>query len=237
MVRSRSRLKEKGSKKSIEELYNAIFAIREALQDATQLAAETATIAEAFGGEISRVITSQINEYFIPAISKYIDDDKTPGAIAPLVTFLDSVPLAMTRQPPEPQQTTPAPIKTELATPPTNETPPAEGSYAAQKESFRYRDRVIREALDGERYNVIRYVDGMHDDIVFTGSKDEAEKKADWLNKTLTDPEIDALRTEYVVKPSKLESQKDVSVSGKLPTVNETSAKRRSATWVQMKLF
>ena len=112
-------LNEKGSKKSVEELYSAIFAIREALQDATQLAAEAAVIAEAFGGEISRVITSQLNQYFIPAISKYIDDEKTPGAMSPLVTFLDSVPLAMTRQEPQPEQTTPAPIQAELAAPPT----------------------------------------------------------------------------------------------------------------------
>lgn len=124
-------LNERGSKKSVEELYSAIFAIREALQDASQLAAEAAVIAEAFGGEISRVITAQLNQYFIPAISKYIDDEKTPGAMSPLVTFLDSVPLAMTRQEPEPEQTTPAPIKAELAAPPT--AAPAEGSYAAQK--------------------------------------------------------------------------------------------------------
>lgn len=134
-------LNEKGSKKSVEELYSAIFAIREALQDATQLAAEAAVIAEAFGGEISRVITSQLNQYFIPAISKYIDDEKTPGAMSPLVTFLDSVPLAMTRQEPQPEQTTPAPIQAELVAPPT--AAPAEGSYASQKqESKRKRENL-----------------------------------------------------------------------------------------------
>jgi len=126
-----NRLNEKkGSRKSVEELYSAIFAIRDALQDATQLAAEAAVMAEAFGGEIARVITNQLNAYFVPALAKYIDDEETPGAMGPLVTFLDSVPLAMTRQEPQPEQTTPAPIKAELAAPPT--AAPAAGSYAAQ---------------------------------------------------------------------------------------------------------
>jgi hypothetical protein len=145
-------LNEKGSKKSVEELYSAIFAIREALQDATQLAAEAAVIAEAFGGEISRVITSQLNQYFIPAISKYIDDEKTPGAMSPLVTFLDSVPLAMTRQEPQPAQTTPAPIQAELAAPPT--AAPAEGSYAAKTTESRKKEAYMTAAQEREKYGM-----------------------------------------------------------------------------------
>lgn len=145
-------LNEKGSKKSVEELYSAIFAIREALQDATQLAAEAAVIAEAFGGEISRVITSQLNQYFIPAISKYIDDEKTPGAMSPLVTFLDSVPLAMTRQEPQPEQTTPAPIQAELAAPPT--AAPAEGSYAAKTTESRKKEAYMTAAQEREKYGM-----------------------------------------------------------------------------------
>ena len=75
------------AKKNVEELYKAIFAIRDALQDAQQLAAEAAVMSDAFGGEIARVITAQINTFFIPGISKFIDDEKTPGAMSPLITF------------------------------------------------------------------------------------------------------------------------------------------------------
>jgi len=130
------KMSEKGARKSVEELYKGCFAIREALQDATQLAAEAAVIADAFGGEIARVITEQLNSFFIPAISKYIDNEDQPGAIAPLITFLDSVPLAMTRQEAEPIQTTPAPVApavaAEIVAPPGT---PAEGSFAAKQES------------------------------------------------------------------------------------------------------
>ncbi len=91
-------LKEKT--KSVEHLYKNIFNIKESLQDAISVALETSNLAAEFGGEISRVLTSQINDYLVPTISKYIEDGSTPGAIAPLITFLDSVPLAMTRQEP-----------------------------------------------------------------------------------------------------------------------------------------
>jgi len=122
------------AKKNVEELYKSIFAIRDALQDAVQLASEASNIAEDFGGEIAKVLTAQFNQYFIPSISKYIDDDSTPGAMSPLITFMDSVPLAMTRQEPEPEITTPAPIQSNLATPPgTMEAQPAAGSFAANQ--------------------------------------------------------------------------------------------------------
>jgi hypothetical protein len=93
------------------------------------MASEVSVIADAFGGEIARVITEQINKYFIPSITKFIDDKETPGAMAPLVTFLDSVPLAMTREEPSPEQTTPNPINTQLAAPPSG---PAPESFAGQ---------------------------------------------------------------------------------------------------------
>lgn len=116
-------------RKSVEDLYQAIFSIRETLQDTIQMASEVSVIADAFGGEIARVITEQINKYFIPSITKFIDDKETPGAMAPLVTFLDSVPLAMTREEPSPEQTTPNPINTQLAAPPSG---PAPESFAGQ---------------------------------------------------------------------------------------------------------
>lgn len=117
-------------KKSVEELYNGIFTIRESLQEVVQLAGDVVTMSQAFGGEIPRVLTEQFSSYFIPAITKFIDDEETPGAMTPLITFLDSVPLAMTREEPQPQQLPPAAAPaTPLAEPPTG---PTEGSYAAQ---------------------------------------------------------------------------------------------------------
>jgi len=117
---------EKVGKRSVEELYEGIFAIRDSLQEIIQQANEVATIATDFGGEIARVITLQINKYFIPGIAKYLDNETTPGAVNPLITFLDSVPLAMTRIEPEPTKVAPAPIQANVATPPgTNEEVPA----------------------------------------------------------------------------------------------------------------
>lgn len=119
-------------KRSVEELYKGIFSMRESLQEIVQLAGDVVTMSQTFGGEIPRVITEQLNNYFIPQITKFIDDENTPGAMTPLVTFLDSVPLAMTREEPQPQQLPPAtpPATTDLVEPPTGE--PVEGSYAAQ---------------------------------------------------------------------------------------------------------
>ena len=100
------------AKKNIETLYKNIFAIKESLQDAISVAQETSSLAAEFGGEISRVITSQINDYLVPVISKYVEDQETPGAVGPLITFLDSVPLAMTRQEPNQAVIAPSPIDT-----------------------------------------------------------------------------------------------------------------------------
>ncbi len=105
--------RQKEAKKSVETLYKGIFSIKESLQDAIQQALEVSNTASEFGGEISRVLTSQINDYFIPNISKYIEDESTPGAIAPLVTFLDSVPLAMTRQEPAAEVIAPSAVNAE----------------------------------------------------------------------------------------------------------------------------
>lgn len=132
--------------RSIEDLYSALFAIQEAVQDATQLASEASNIAGLFGGEISRVVTEQLNNYFIPTVAKYAEDPNTPGSIAPLITFLDSVPLAMTREEPNPAVNAPTPVIPEnpsLATPPV-EPPeaPAEGSFADQTQQ--QEDREVR---------------------------------------------------------------------------------------------
>lgn len=145
--------------KSIEDLYSALFAIQESIQDATQLAAEAANIAGMFGGEISRVVTDQLNTYFIPSVAKYAEDADTPGSIVPLITFLDSVPLAMTREEPKPEVATPPPAtNAQLAEPPTEQ--PAEGSFAAQaqqQESSKKKGkaRLAEAAVEDQAYALL----------------------------------------------------------------------------------
>jgi len=142
-------LKEK--KASVEVLYKNIFSIKESLQDAISVAQETSNIASEFGGEISRVITSQINDYLVPVISKYIEDNATPGAVAPLITFLDSVPLSMTREEPTPDVVAPSPIDTtgsqRIQAPPTLE------GAAVQTESKKNLDSYIKSLDEGFKIN------------------------------------------------------------------------------------
>lgn len=202
------------AKKNVEELYKAIFAIRDALQDAQQLAAEAAVMSDAFGGEIARVITAQINTFFIPGISKFIDDEKTPGAMSPLITFLDSVPLAMTRGAPDPQQVTPAPVENPQLATPAEAAEPVEGSYAAKTQEATKNSTRVREG-----FHVIRK--GAKDaQVVATFStKEAANARAAALNETLTDTEKDFLKLEYVVKSvTAPQKKKDVSQAKALPT-------------------
>lgn len=201
------------AKKNVEELYKAIFAIRDALQDAQQLAAEAAVMSDAFGGEIARVITAQINTFFIPGISKFIDDEKTPGAMSPLITFLDSVPLAMTRGAPDPQQVTPAPVENPQLATPAEAASPAEGSYAAKTQEATNRSTRVQEG-----FHVIRK--GVKDtQVVATfSSKEAANARAASLNETLTDMEKDFLKLEYVVKSvAAPQKKKDVSQAKAIP--------------------
>lgn len=178
------------AKKNVEELYKSIFSIKEALQDAVQLASESANIAQSFGGEIAKVITAQLNQYFIPAVSRYIDDENTPGAMSPLITFLDSVPLAMTRQEPEPEEITPAPIKNSLATPPgqdqiSDQGVPAEGSYAAQsggskQESRNKRKREVKRLSPREAARLVYEGEEISDLLDWGRIPDHEDPAADW---------------------------------------------------------
>jgi hypothetical protein len=150
------------AKKNVEDLYKAIFALREALQDATQLASEAATIAESFGGEISRVMTEQLNKFFIPGISKFIDDTNTPGAAGPLVTFLDSVPLALTREEPMPGNSTPAPVAPEQA----DLAAPAQGSFASQTQQ-ESKKKALSESSDFDSLMQYKPVGNFYSDSRF----------------------------------------------------------------------
>lgn len=88
-------------KPNIAKLYDKLFTIKEMLSEVVNTAMEAANDAESFGGEVARVITSQLRQDLIPAAQKYIDDANTPASAAAMIQFLDSVPLAWIRIGPE----------------------------------------------------------------------------------------------------------------------------------------
>ena len=83
------------------------------------MAQELASDASEYGGEISRVLREQCINYLIPALKGLVSDPNQPGAIEPIIEFLDSCPLAFIREEPEaPQGPNPvAPNGAVLATP------------------------------------------------------------------------------------------------------------------------
>ena len=107
------------AKSSAEKLYNTLFKMREQMQEIANLAQELASDASEYGGEISRVLREQCINYLIPALKGLVSDPNQPGAIEPIIEFLDSCPLAFIREEPEaPQGPDPvAPNGAILATP------------------------------------------------------------------------------------------------------------------------
>lgn len=107
------------AKSSAEKLYNTLFKMREQMQEIANMAQELASDASEYGGEISRVLREQCINYLIPALKGLVSDPNQPGAIEPIIEFLDSCPLAFIREEPEaPQGPDPvAPNGAILATP------------------------------------------------------------------------------------------------------------------------
>ena len=107
------------AKSSAEKLYNTLFKMREQMQEIANMAQELASDASEYGGEISRVLREQCINYLIPALKGLVSDPNQPGAIEPIIEFLDSCPLAFIREEPEaPQGPNPvAPNGAILATP------------------------------------------------------------------------------------------------------------------------
>ena len=107
------------AKSSAEKLYNTLFKMGEQMQEIANLAQELASDASEYGGEISRVLREQCINYLIPALKGLVSDPNQPGAIEPIIEFLDSCPLAFIREEPEaPQGPDPvAPNGAILATP------------------------------------------------------------------------------------------------------------------------
>ena len=116
---TRSKRKMQEAKSSAEKLYNTLFKMRDQMQEIANLAQELASDASEYGGEISRVLREQCINYLIPALKGLVSDPNQPGAIEPIIEFLDSCPLAFIREEPEaPQGPNPiAPNGAILATP------------------------------------------------------------------------------------------------------------------------
>ena len=116
-IRSKGKMQE--AKSSAEKLYNTLFKMRDQMQEIANLAQELASDASEYGGEISRVLREQCINYLIPALKGLVSDPNQPGAIEPIIEFLDSCPLAFIREEPEaPQGPNPvAPNGAILATP------------------------------------------------------------------------------------------------------------------------
>lgn len=116
---TRSKGKMQEAKSSAEKLYNTLFKMREQMREIANLAQELASDASEYGGEISRVLREQCINYLIPALKGLVSDPNQPGAIEPIIEFLDSCPLAFIREEPEaPQGPNPvAPNGAILATP------------------------------------------------------------------------------------------------------------------------
>ena len=84
--------------RSIENIFTSLSSINDSLTKVIDQAKKMSADSSVFDGEISRVLGEQLNNYFIPAITKLRDDENTPGSMIGLSQFLDSIPLAMARQ-------------------------------------------------------------------------------------------------------------------------------------------
>lgn len=82
---------------NITKLYDKLFKLKDTLDSARALCDEVIAEAQQFGGEIARVIPGQITKYTIPTLEKLLSETNTPGAIIPLVVFLDNIPLGQAR--------------------------------------------------------------------------------------------------------------------------------------------
>lgn len=92
----------KEARGNVEELYNLLSKMSEKLKDVVTDATELVQASSQYGGELARVLAEQMNQYFIPYITKIVNDETVPGDLSGIVHFLDSVPLAMIRQNPIP---------------------------------------------------------------------------------------------------------------------------------------
>ena len=84
--------------RSIENIFTSLSSINDSLTKVIDQAKKMSADSSVFDGEIARVLGEQLNNYFIPTVTKLRDDESTPGSMIGLSQFLDSIPLAMARQ-------------------------------------------------------------------------------------------------------------------------------------------
>ena len=84
--------------RSIENIFTSLSSINDSLTKVIDQAKKMSADSSVFDGEIARVLGEQLDNYFIPAVTKLRDDEATPGSMIGLTQFLDSIPLAMARQ-------------------------------------------------------------------------------------------------------------------------------------------
>ena len=89
---------------NVNKLYDKLIKFQKKLEEAKQIADELAADSQQVGGEVARVMNSQLIQYTIPPIEKILSSEDSPGGVIPLFNFLDSVPLGLVRsQTTEPQ--------------------------------------------------------------------------------------------------------------------------------------
>lgn len=204
------------ARKNIEGIYNNLFKLQTNLNEIADIATDIATDIKSYGGELSRVVNEQFGKYFIPTIKSLNSDNNTPGSISGIITFLDSVPLALTRQDPStndmvdtPQANLTIPTGTnseETAVENSVEDLPTNASYA--------QGTTVQESRMKEYsiFNVVR-VSSAGGDIKPPGrqvicdydNEEEAQKKAKYLNEIVTPMEKELWDIKYVVEEVKKE--------------------------------
>ena len=96
-------------RKNIEDVYDNIYDMLDLLEKLSTKATDLVALAGNYSGDIKRVLTEQMQAYFIPTIQKLKDDENTPGCLKAQLTFLDSISLGQMRLDPSESDYSPDP--------------------------------------------------------------------------------------------------------------------------------
>ena len=96
-------------RKNIEDVYDNIYDMLDLMEKLSTKATDLVALAGNYSGDIKRVLTEQMQAYFIPTIQKLKDDENTPGCLKAQLTFLDSISLGQMRLDPSESDYSPDP--------------------------------------------------------------------------------------------------------------------------------
>lgn len=96
-------------RKNIEDVYDNIYDMLDLMEKLSTKATDLVALAGNYSGDIKRVLTEQMQVYFIPTIQKLKDDENTPGCLKAQLTFLDSISLGQMRLDPSESDYSPDP--------------------------------------------------------------------------------------------------------------------------------